>query len=194
MKKIKLITFLTLVLGFAIFSCTNESIEMDNNISEVINEKSIEFVGVEHNVMLDETYEFLKKQSSEKSYKNKSSKNKKESLEGFLISRVETNKKYSDRSNEIGIQNIKSLFREKKTTSKSSTYSKKNSSSLSDKEKEYLDSLNDILEKIDFTKDNNIEKRISNLEKDIENNIDLSDEQLITLFSATQTAKYSYKY
>ena len=156
---------------------------MDNNSTlEIINAKNIEFVGIEHNIMLDETYEFLKKQSSKQSYKSKSSKNKKESLEDFLISRIETNKKYSDHSNEIGIQSIKSFFKEKNTFSKSSTYSTKNSSSLSDNEKEYLDSLNEILEKIDFTKDNDIEESISNLEKDIENNIDLNDEQLITLF------------
>lgn len=194
MKKIKLITFLTIVLGFAIFSCTNESIEMDNNISKVINAKSIEFVGIEHNIMLDETYVFLKKESSKKSYQNKSSKDKKRSLENFLISRVKANRKFSDRSNEIGIENVKRIFKEKQTFSKLSTYSKKTSSFLSDKEKAYLDSLNEILEKIDFTKNNNIEENISNLEKDIENEIDLSDEQLITLFSATQTAKYSYNY
>ena len=114
MKKIKLITFLTVVLGFAIFSCTNESAEIDNNISEVIKAKNIEFVGIEHNIMLDETYEFLKNQSSKKSYKNKSSKNKKKSLEDFLISRVKTNRKYSDHSNEIGIENVKRIFKEKK--------------------------------------------------------------------------------
>lgn len=195
MRKIKLFSFLTVVLGFAILSCTNESLEMDNYpISDVINAENIEFIGIEHNIMLDETYEFLKKQSSKKSYKNKSSKSKKEDLEDFLISRVKANRKYSDYSNEMEIKSVKNLFREKITFSKSSIYSKKTSSSLSDKEKEYLDSLYEILEKIDFTKDNNIEKSISKLEKIIENNIDLSDEQLITLFSATQTAKYSYKY
>lgn len=194
MKKIKLITFFTAILSFAIFSCTNKSMETDDITSEVINATNIEFVGIEHNIMLDETYEFLKKESSKKSYMNKSSKSKKEDLEDFLISRVRANRKYSDHSNEIGIENVERIFKEKQTFTKRSTYSQKTSSELSSKEEEYLNSLNEILEKIDFTKDNNIEESISNLEQDIENEVDLSDEQLITLFSATQTAKYSYKY
>ena len=194
MKKPKLITFFAAILGYAIFSCTNEIMEMDETITEVINAKHIEFVGIEHNMMLDETYEFLKTQSRKKSYMNKSSKSKKEDLEDFLISRIKANRKYSDRSNEIGIENIKHVFKEKQTFSKFSTNSKKTSNSLSDKEKEYLNFLNEILEKIDFAQDNNIEESISNLEKDIESEDGLSDEQLITLFSATQTAKYSYIY
>ncbi len=194
MKKIKLITFVASILGFAIFSCTNESTEMDKTISEVINAKTIEFVGVEHNVMLDETYEFLKNQSSKKSFLSKSSKSKKERLEFFLISRVKSNRKYSDAVNKIGVENVKNVFREKQKLSKLTTYSKRNANSISNIEKQYLDALNTILDEIDFAKDNNIEENISNLEKDIEKENNLSNKQLITLFSATQTARYSYNY
>ncbi len=195
-KRFELLIFIGIIVAFVAFSCNNSDLQLDGSASEVntITSKTIEFVGIEHNQMLEETFQFLKKQNNEQSTKYKSSKSKRKGLEDFLISRVNVNNKYSNASNNLGIQFIRNLFSTKQNSSKNSTYSKKTAELLSGNEKKYLGLLNEILNKINLEEGNSIEENIINLEKVIEKDINLTDKQIITLFSATQTAKYSYNY
>lgn len=186
MKKNKLLRpeLIVIFLSFAVFfSCSKESVELNNNDGELITSKELEFVGKDHNSILNKAYVFLKS--------NQENKNKIK-LEEFLINDVKSNNLYSKQSNDIGIELIKKEFSKTSFVSKS-LYGKQIISELSENEKKYLDKLNLILSNVDFN-DKNVITSISNLEKEIEEDKALENKQLITLYSATQTARYSYNY
>jgi len=194
MKKIKLnvLTALTLIIVSSVFySCTNENSEI-NDVQESISAKQLEFIGIEHNQMLTETFNFLKDNKS--SLSKKSGKQKKQLLEDFLVSKISSNSKYTKQSNEIGIGYTKDIFNKLNSNlnNNSRLNLQKEAGDLSEKEVSYLNKLQKILV-LDIEL-NEVLERISNLEGDIQNEESLNDEQLILLFSATQTAKYSYSY
>lgn len=188
MKKLKpfIILFLFLIGTLSFNSCSeNESIE---KTEQKFKAKDLEFIGIEHNIMLEKSYDFLK----ENKISNKSSKIRKD-LESFLISTVEKNNKYPDYSNKMGIENIKLAFGNKRLSFKNSISSNEELN-LSEKVKYYLDNIYEILGEVDFSENDKIEKLISELERDVQNEEDLKNEELLIIFSATQTAKYSYNY
>lgn len=185
MKQIKLsiLGILAFFLSAIIFiSCSKESEGLDSK-EELITAKELEFVGKDHNAILDKTYAFLK---------NNPQNQNKARLEEFLINDTKSNTRYSQKSNDIGIERIKEEFNSTSSASKS-LYSKKTADDLGVAEELYLDKLNVILSNVGFN-DNNVFLNISKLEKEIEADEQLDDKQLITLFSATQTARYSYTY
>lgn len=185
MTKIKLsiLGLLAFFLSATIFiSCSKDSEEI-NSKEESITAKKLEFVGEDHNSILDKTYTFLKS--------NDQNQNKAK-LEEFLIDDTKSNTRYSKKSNEIGIECIKKEF-SRTTFASKSLYSKNTTDELSIVEELYLDKLNLILSNVGFN-DSNVFLNISKLEKEIEADEKLDDKQLITLFSATQTARYSYTY
>lgn len=194
MKYIKPLIILIFVASLIIYSCSTENSDIDRNIETgIIKAKSVEFFGIEHNKMLEEAYQFLENQSKNESLKNKSNKIKKQNLEDFLISIVETDGKYSESVKQKGIENIRNVFNQKLTLSKVLN-THKSKSSISNIEETYLKKLEEIIDKVDFNLENGISDKIIDLEKEIENDETLKNEQLLVLFSATQTAKYSYTY
>ena len=113
MKKNKLLRpeLIVIFLSFAVFfSCSKESVELNNNDGELITSKELEFVGKGHNSILNKAYVFLKS--------NQENKNKIK-LEEFLINDVKSNNLYSKQSNDIGIELIKKEFSKTSFVSKS---------------------------------------------------------------------------
>ncbi len=180
MKQIKINLIFIAIISAILFSCSSES---DNDVETKITPNDIEFVGIEHNEMVGEAYDFLNQQ-------NGNLKSAKTGIEEFLISKIRGNSKYSTESNEIAVDYVRSVFSQ---TSLKSLNTNDYSQYLSEKENFYLQKLDEILTDVGF---NNAEvpNKILALEKEIQNESSFSDEQLIVLFSATQTARYSYSY
>lgn len=193
MKYLSKIAF-AIILSLAFTACSDDTEENDN-LQERISSKQLEFVGVEHNQMLNETFEFLSKNKNIFSKSSKFSKNEKHELvENFLISKINSNSKYDKLSNEVGIRNTKKIFNNLQSKSNLSLISKTNElvGELSEKEIIFLNNLQNILNT--STTLDQINDRIDILNIEIENDLELTNEQLILLFSATQTAKYSCNY
>ena len=197
------IASLIIIGGLVFYSCqTDKKNEIEKPNKSSITAKSMEFVGIEHNQLLEESFQFLRKEHRKNSYVARTIDNRKQRLEDFLISRVESNNKYSKESNELAVANIKKAFSSESTSvsrvsiSNESSISISNESSISidfpEEIKGYLEDLDKILDQIGSNTD--VGKKISNLEKRIEMDNKLTEKNLIILFSATQTAKYSYAY
>jgi hypothetical protein len=177
-KIIKLV--LGLIISLTLFqSCESNETELAPDI----NAKQLEFVGIEHNKMLDEVYNFIKSEDITR-------KTGKSKIENFLISKINSNKEYSTQSNAIGINYTKDVFSKKVNLKSSLKLTNKSSNSQADI---YFDRLDQILTSIDFN-DNSVLDEISLIEKEIELNGNLTDEEMVTLLSATQVSRYSYNY
>ncbi len=178
MKTFKLMAVAALfAIGFA--ACEkNESV-----LSPRIDAKQLEFVGIEHNEMLDEVYNFIKNESIDK-------KTGKSKIETVLISKISSKNEYSEQSNKIEINYAKDVFSKKINLDNSLKPINKSANSLVDN---YIAELDEILTDINFNNDSVLEA-INSLEKEIEQDVNLSDEDLITLLSATQVSRYSYNY
>lgn len=176
MKNLNLFTFLAVFSLLAIFSCTKE---MNDNtaIEDRITADQLEFIGVEHNAMLGETFTYLKENHM---------KVTKDDLEAFLVSKIRSNSKYTSQSNELGVDHTRTIFSDINNTS-TDLYTDK--TPLSNTEKSYLDQLSEIL-----LSDVEVSTKVAKLEQDIQNDRSLNNQQLVTLFSATQIAKYSHMY
>lgn len=179
MKRIYLSVLVVLV---TLLSCNKD----DASENSKIKAKDLEFIGVKHNLIMASSLEFLEKESKNKDYSLKTQSERIEDLQNFVISETVSNE-YSKESNEQAIKNIKNIFQAKKY------YTEEN---LSEIEQNYLDRLYQIIEEANFDIENDLTiSRIEALETEIENISDtLTDEQLVLLFSATQTGKYSYDY
>lgn len=146
-----------------------------------ITAKDLEFVGIEHNDLLDKTYTALKDNNIGK---DKS----KEFTRNFLVDTIFNMSKYSDKSNTIGAvyasQNVVDPLTVK------NLYPNVAGKTLSQKEKDILDELEQIL---NLSSQEEIDKGSRDLENKISNG-KFEDKQLITLYSATNLARYSFKY
>jgi hypothetical protein len=193
MKKIKLsiLTLFTFIITSLIFySCTSES--ETNEVQNKISAKQLEFGGIEHNEILNKTFDFIiKNESKMKSLKSKA--NKMKLIEEFMVSQIENNQNYSSESSNLGVKFIRDAFKKRKSNLKS----KNNSIIVSEIEAIYLNRLDEVINNSSYSNKDDINLAISNiinLENEIEKDESLTNEQLITLFSATQTAKHSYQY
>jgi len=188
MKKMKQIS--RLILGLLIIVIFFQSCEKsESRLLTGVDSKQLEFVGIEHNRMLNDVYEFIKN-------KNISKKTGKMKLESFLIYKINSNTEYSKQSNNIGIDYTKDIFSKKinlntllKLTSNKS--SNKSSNRLFDG---YIDRLDQILTNITDFNDKSVLDAITEIEEEIEQNKNLTEEEMITLLSATQVSRYSYNY
>jgi hypothetical protein len=174
-----------LLLGLLLTMMVFQSCEKNgNSLPPDINAKQLEFVGIEHNKMLNEVYEFIKNGNIDK-------KTGKMKIENFLISIINSNTEYSTQSNNIGIDYTKDVFSNKiNLNSPLKLSSNKSSNSLADN---YIDRLDQILTNIDFN-DNSVLTTINSIEQEIEQDENLTDENKVTLLSATQVSRYSYNY
>lgn len=187
------IASLIIIGGLVFYSCqTDKKNEIEKPNKSSITAKSMEFVGIEHNQLLEESFQFLKKEHRKNSYVARTIDNRKQRLEDFLISRVESNNKYSKESNELAVANIKKAFSSESTIASRVSISNESTIDFPEEIKGYLEDLDKILDQIGSNTD--VGEKISNLEKRIEMDNKLTEKNLIILFSATQTAKYSYAY
>ncbi|MBS4041660.1 MAG: hypothetical protein KGZ81_13815 [Flavobacteriales bacterium] len=150
-----------------------------------ITAKDLEFVGVQHNEIVDKTYYAL--------YDGEiSEKESQIFVSDFLINTLLNLPDYTKESNLLGAmyasQNVllgKAEFR--------TLYEGVPDKILTRKEKEYLDKLYSIVDKYN----DNLERIISeikNLEDEISKHTEFDEKQLITLFSATNLGKFSLEY
>jgi effector-binding domain-containing protein len=200
MKKLKVLVSISLVAIITILSCSkeNELVNEQNDItSEILERKGnpitagdLEFVGIEHNAMLNDIYNYLEKNKN--IFEKKDNKENRASLENFLTDKFNPNKNYSEESNELAVYQIKDIFQDE-PENLTKVYNDKVEKFLSVKEKYYLEQVGQIVFKSELN-DKSFEAKMILIEEQIEKDSTLSDEELITLFSATQTAKYSYAY
>lgn len=173
-----------LVFGLLITMTFFQSCEKDDNsLSTKINAKQLEFVGVEHNIMLNEVYDYIKNENLNK-------ETGKSKIESFLISKISSLKEYSKQSRDIGNNYAKDIFSKKIKLNSSLKLANKSSNSLTDN---YINRLDQILTNIDFN-DNSVLEAINSIEQEIEQDGNLTNEDMITLLSATQVSRYSYNY
>lgn len=187
MKKIGILTLVLLT----VFSCSEELEENTIQHENRLLAKDVEFLGIEHNEGLQDAFTFLEKSKQDKG--NFDIKSEIKNLETFLILRANSNSKYPKQSNQIGVELTKKVFKNPRYFTQPNEKGKRITDDLSVAEKEYLDQLDQILKNAKRG-DLNISKRITDLENEIENDLELDNNQLLVLFSATQTAKYSYQY
>ena len=150
----------------------------------------LEFIGVEHNEKLQDTFEFLV--ANQNSMGRKSMLSNKKALEQFLIAEQESNTKYPASMNAIGVAYTKQLFvSSKHQSARQQIYPE--SLELGEKVKLYLGKLNVILS-VEAFGDLSVHQEINVLEETIALENDLSDPELVLLYSATSVAKHSYTY
>ncbi len=148
----------------------------------------LELIGVEHNEKLQDTFEFLL--ANQNSLGRKSPIANKQVLEDFLIAQIESNTQYPANMNAIGVAYTKRLF----VTSKSARQQVyPDSLELGEKVKLYLEKLNTILS-VEAFGDSRIHQEIKVLEETIALEKDLSERELVLLYSATSIASHSYTY
>lgn len=143
--------------------------------------KDLEFVGVEHNELLDKIYNALKDNKVKE-------KEAQEFTRNFLVNTILNLKKYTEESNTIGAvyasQNIIN------PPVIDNLYPNMADKFLSKREKSILNELDEIL---DLTTQREIDAKIFELERKINEGF-FDDKQLVTLYSATNLARYSFKY
>lgn len=150
----------------------------------------LEFIGVEHNEKLQDTFEFLV--ANQNSMGHKSPIANKQVLENFLIDQIEGNTQYPANMNAIGVAYTQQLFASsKKQIARQEEHFE--GLVLGEKEKFYLNKLNSILS-VETFGDIRVAQEIRVLEESIALENDLSDRELVLLFSATSVARHSYTY
>lgn len=148
----------------------------------------LEFIGIEHNEKLQDAFDFLTE--NQNSMGRKSMVSNKQAVEQFLIAEQESNTKYPASMNAIGVAYTKQLFVSSKSARKQ-VYSE--TLELGEKVKLYLEKLNSILS-VEAFGDLSVHQEIKVLEETIALENDLSDRELVLLYSATSIASYSYTY
>lgn len=187
MKKISKLILVFVLILIACSEDKNSPLEIQNRITA----KDLEFVGIEHNLGLEKTLNFLTDNKKELSKLPVQERSK--SLQKFLIDNIDPDDKYSNISDEIGENGIRKVFSEIHYNKRQNVSLKV--STFSEDANIYLQRIQDIVETTNSNNIENVISRISDLEIEIEQSeISFSDEELITLFSATQTAKYTSLY
>jgi len=184
MKHLKLNVYAFFAL-FALFSCSKETVTDSGNQEAdftkgkgEITASDLQFIGIEHNQMLAETYNYIESQGENVSL---------DGIMNNLADNIKNNGQYSDESNAMGVEFV-DRFLKTKTESISMTQFE-----TSQRENAYLNELQSYLDVAEFG-DPAFVERVIQLEATIANDGGLSDEQLITLYSATQVAQYSFTY
>jgi hypothetical protein len=156
----------------------------------VIQAAELEFIGIEHNEKLQDTFEFLV--ANQNSMGRKSILSNKQAVEQFLISAQESNSKYPASMNAIGVAYTKQLF-----ASSNQQFARQEvyfeDFELGDRVRIYLEKLNSILSVQTFG-DTRVVQEIKVLEETIALENSLSDRELVLLYSATSVARHSYTY
>lgn len=147
----------------------------------------MEFVGIEHNKILSQTYDFIS--NNKDAFNNKSNPQKMKEVEDFLVENMNSKSEFSEVSKESGTKLIHEQFSSDFATKKVQLVK----TILSEKENFYLDKLYEIISGV-YPEDMEVKNNIINLENEIQIDSDLTNQQRITLFSATATAKYSFEY
>lgn len=193
MKKLKSIAILLVFFigTLAFIQCDNEN----NNLVEEnrIKASDLEFVGKEHNRILEETFERIKETRKE-DFKNFGRDLQKDfvMLEETMTSLIKSDDKYSKEEKEQGLKGLKWSF-EENFINKRGASSLENIENVSEKVIEYLNKLDLILSNINVTEGtkNSFISEIESLEKLVEEDNLIDEEGKIIIFSGTQTAKYS---
>lgn len=182
--------FVLSIIG--IFASCSDNSQLSEEGSEIrtpkrgkITAADLEIVGIEHNAGLDKLYQgFLRD--------NVSPSNTKSYTIDVLTSHIE---EFHDtqHSIELGIDEMTDQLENYSDTDVSYYSNSTIASLLTSREKQYLDELHRIVNDTINTVPTIIAK-ISLLEDDIESETGFSDEQLVTLYSATNIAKYSLVY
>jgi hypothetical protein len=193
MKKISSLTLMLLLLFIA---CNNNEDEIIETQNRSLNEskftaKDFAFVGIEHNQGLERTLQFLT-DNKERISKLPVSERIPE-LQNFLVGDVDPENKYDDRSDELSESQIEQIFSSIKY--EDDTNLSYRVSYISDTANEYLERLQFIVESRDNPSIDKVLANISILEEEIESSrYSFTDKELVILFSATQTARYTCQY
>ncbi|WP_299683538.1 hypothetical protein [uncultured Tenacibaculum sp.] len=175
-------------------SCSNESEINENKFTA----KDFEFVGIEHNKILEETFKILKEEKSMLKAKKRQNENQ---FKDVLIRATSNVYKNDKIKKDFAISGVHNFFKIEEPNSFSKRRNDVDSfentiSSLSLSEQNYMNQLGEIMKEMDSPdlEKNEIINDIIELEVKIGNDSNLNNEQLQVLYSATQTSKYSFSY
>lgn len=147
-----------------------------------ISAKDLQFVGIEHNKLLEKTYQAL--------YDNNvREKESQEFTRNFLVETILEQRDYSEKSNVLGA-NFAAEYVLNPPEKIPNLYVGTARKVLTSKEKQILDKLEKIIETTD---PRDVDSKISELEKEISNG-DYDEKQLVTLYSATNVGRFSSEY
>lgn len=183
MKKLIYGSLFIAMVGIVLFSCKKQEVIQSNSTNRY-KSADFEFIGIEHNKLLDETFNYLSD--------NINSLTSLKEVNEFLSTKTVSYPLSSKESNDYGLKLMTEIF-SNTLEYEESLDSKKYLESFSGEQLKFLKELDEILS----TQSSSTEQLISNIEK-LENQIDLSksitNDELIVLYSATTTAKYSLSY
>lgn len=183
------VVFTTLV---GVVSCQRNQEDLKIEKAKLVTAQSLEFVGIEHNKKLDEAFHFLNSRYNQIDFLSKSDIEKKKELEIFLIKQTISDTRYSEKVNNLGVENIKKVFKANEKSVLLENVEETFSIKIPNNVKDYLQDLKVIINQNFKNKD--IKENIINLERKVEKDNKLTVEEKIVIFSATQTAKYSSIY
>lgn len=191
MKVLKSIVGLSILLIASLIftNCQNEN-EENNLVQENrLKASDFEFVGKEHNKVLEKAFSILKKEKEDILKKEKNNE-----LQRILIKAISETEEYSKSSKDEGIESIKRFFNKKEYDF---NYEGLPISENFSKEiiKNYLLELNEVITNIDINESEEfIKNKISIFEESISEDKELNQYELMILYSSTQTAKNSLIY
>ncbi|MDO4691208.1 MAG: hypothetical protein Q4A58_07945 [Fusobacterium sp.] len=192
MKRVILSLAVVLTTLVGIVSCNRKQEDLKIERAKLVTAQSLEFVGIEHNKNLEEVFQFLSNRYNQIDFFSKSDIEKKKELENFLIKNTLLNTKYPESTNNLGVENIKKVFKVNDKSILLENIEETFSVKIPNNIKDYLKDLKIIINQVSKNKD--IKEDIINLEKKVEKDGKLTAEEKIIVFSATQTAKYSSIY
>ena len=152
------------------------------NAQERLTSKDLEFVGIQHNQGLEKVYNFI--------VENKIDDKSKSKVVDFILEIAKENSR-SDEEFELASKLIKNSFSNNYSSDR--LYTEDLTEKLSDIDKSYLDKLNDLLNN-NYENSDQFTKAVAELENSIDGNKNLNNNDLLVLYTATNTAKYSFQY
>lgn len=152
------------------------------NAQERLTSKDLEFVGIQHNQILEKVYNFI--------VENKIDNENKSKVVDFMLEMAKENSK-SDDEFDFASNLIKDVFAKKYSSDR--LYTDDMAEKLSDIDRGYLDKLNDLLNH-NYENSNEFTQAVLELENSIDNDKNLNNNDLSVLYTATNTAKYSFQY
>jgi len=155
-----------------------------SSFGQTIKSSDLEFVGIEHNRLLEKIF-------SQIDNKNYSKEKKKQVAYQILLDDIKS--KNLTNEDEVKVKKIlDETFKGTYLKDKDKLYPKEFSNHLSNEVKNLLDELNTVL-KTESTSSKEIIQKIKSFENRVSNS-NLKDNDLIILYSATNTAKYSVEF
>ena len=173
-----------ILVSILLVACFNDS---DLKDKSRVKAKDLECIGIEHNKMLASTLFELKRLNEEENHWNQFD------LKEFLKGELRNNPIVSEESLGQGYESIDLVFKNAKRFNRGLEGDQINLDDVAAEARPYLKRLFNLFDNLNVH-DNSIFNEIEKLERDISSNERLANNDLVLLYAATQTGKYSFEY